>query len=410
MKKIMLIIIMTNLLFSQKVALLVGVGNIPSYLNTDKDIKNIKKLIKPNFNKIITLENKKATYKNLKRTLIYLYHLKKEDTFLFYYSGHGCRAYGGVEEVDGKDEFLALFKMKFDPNNNNTILDDVMLDNELNYHFSKIKAKKILIYDCCHSETMHKSLKKQPHYIKSQERIFNIKKRKNPLFKKAKNRNYIKISACLDSETAEDSKNGGVFTLTLKEAIKKYPNSSLKELIEKTKTLLPKVAKKNNREGNYHPNIEENSLLSKNIKTKGIFVVKPKKRKRETLEEFLKKRSNNFIFKTQTNKTSFKLFEPVYLKSYHKVNNNYLYLIEVKNNRYKLVTKKTLKDCFAIKNKKICNFKELIASNPIGKSNIFLISSQKPLNINQKSFKQSLKWQLKKQPFKVAYLPIKTIK
>jgi len=125
------LLFIVNLIWAKKVALLIGVGNIPRYeLHTKEDIETMSRLIDGKFDKIIFIEDSKATYKNVKSALEELYSLKKSDTLLFYYSGHGCRAFGSVDEKDSKDEFLMLYGVKYKKGDSFTIKSGIMLDDE----------------------------------------------------------------------------------------------------------------------------------------------------------------------------------------------------------------------------------------------------------------------------------------
>ena len=409
-KLILVIVAMTLLqtpIFAQKVAMLIGVGNIKNNpLNTDLDLETMKSLLGDSYDKIITLKDNQATYNNVKNTLIDFYSLKSTDTLLFYYTGHGSRAYGGFEEKDKKDEFLMLsgYNIKYP----NIITNRVMIDDEFNYHFSKIKAKKIILYDCCHSQTQNKGLSSNKRVIKSMETVFKLKQPKNQTYLNAKMSNYIKLSACLDEEEAEDSLSGGIFTLTLKYILEKNSNISFDNLIKEIKNNLVKVANKYDRAGNFTPNLSSDLLSPKNFKTGDAFAIKLDN-KSKSLEEFLNSRMGGFEFKIHSNKKEFRLYEDIILTSSHKSDDNYLYMIEVKNEKYKLITQKKLSECTNQK----CIFRDIISSKPLGRSNIYLISTQKPLHLvgslRDKNLVESLKSQLKHQSFKVQKVWFDTI-
>lgn len=411
MKNIILVIVAMTLLqtpiFAQKVAFLIGVGNIKNNtLNTDKDLEVMSSLLDSSFDEVIILKDDDATYNNVKNKLESFYSLKESDTFLFYYTGHGCRAEGGFEEIDKLDEFLLL--SGYNIKSPNIITNKVMIDDEFNYHFSKIKAKKILLYDCCHSQTQNKSLSSHENrYVKSMETIFALQQSKNQTYLNAEMSNYIKLSACLDTEMAEDSMSGGIFTLTLKDTLKNSTNISFDTLIQKIKSNLKRVAQKYDRSGNFNPNISYDLLSPKNFNTKDIFAIKSNN-KTTTLEEFLNTKIGGFEFKIHSNKKEFQLYEEIILTSSHNSNNNnYLYMIEVKQDKYKLITKR--EKC---KNQE-CIFRDLVATKPLGRSNIYLISTQKKLrlvnSLRNKDLVESLKSQLKHQDFKVGIIWFNTV-
>jgi len=418
-----LLLLFSTPIFAKKVALLIGVGNIPNnLLNTHEDIETMKVLIGNTYDDVIVLEDDRATYVNVKKELELLYGLNSNDTLFFYYTGHGCRAYGGVDEEDGKDEFLMLSGVEYSSFNPVTIKKGIMLDDELNYHFSKIAAKKVIVFDSCHSQTAMKGYTKKSNkitsipYVKSMETIFTLSQEKNLTHMNSVNSNYIQLSAALDSERADDSKKGGIFTLTLKDILTNSESMSFSNLMTKIIKRLPYVAEKNSRPGDFTPNIDNKNLSSDNFQTKSIFVVAKKKPtkptvasqtsiKKESLEVFLQSKLGGLSFEKQEKKSKFSFYEPVYLKSFHTSTYEYLYMLEVKNNKYTLVTSKKLSECTSKK----CSFTDLIAEEPIGKSNIYLIASKNPLSIAKKDFVESLKSQLKHQSFEVGMVSFETV-
>lgn len=108
------------------------------------------------------------------------------DFVILYYSGHGGQNYyGDSSEADGKDEYLCLY-------------DCGLLDNTIWNTISQGK-NVMLIFDCCHSETMYRA----------------------PTFKRvamcgARNSvNMLCWSGCPDSTYSYGSATGGEFTNSL---------------------------------------------------------------------------------------------------------------------------------------------------------------------------------------------------
>ena len=67
--------------------------------------------------------------------------------FILYYSGHGGSdpfPDTGMEETDGRDEYLCLY-------------DNYFRDNEIWSLISKCKGRVLLIADCCHSRTVYRN-------------------------------------------------------------------------------------------------------------------------------------------------------------------------------------------------------------------------------------------------------------
>lgn len=398
MKKVIIILLLIatiNPLLAKEVALLIGVGNIPNYeLHTKEDIVTMKKLLGNKFN-IISIEDSKATYQNIKATLEGLVTLKKEDTFLFYYSGHGCRAFGSVNEADSKDEFLMLSNVKYGKDNT-IIKSGIMLDDELNYYLSKIKAKKIILFDCCHSETIYKSVSKiGSKYSKTFETIYALGYKKNPLFSKSKINNFIKLSACLDYEQSEDSPKGGIFTLTLQKVLKESGNISFSKLIDEIKKNLHPVALAHNRAGDYIPNMHSKTMNPKKVYTKDIFALS-KPPKKDTLEDYLNSKIGlNLLVHGETDKFAIGDM-PVFISTV-KESKNHLYLIEVDNNHYQTLASTTVDKCIKSDGMRECVFEDSVSSVPFGESKVYLISTPHPLNINKKSYKKDMKERLKSQ-------------
>jgi len=400
-----LVIVIINPIFAKKIALLVGVGNIPNNrLHTKEDIANMKKLLTNKF-EIISLEDNKANYENLKSKLEEMSKLNKSDTFLFYYSGHGCRAFGSVGERDSKDEFLMLSGVKY-ANDNITIKSGIMLDDELNYHFSNIKAKKIILFDCCHSQTMYKSISPiGSRFSKNIELIFKLGYKKNPLYSKPKIKDFIKLSACMDYEQTEDSPKGGIFTLTLQKVLKESGNIPFSKLISEIKKSLRSVAREYGRAGDYVPNMSAKNINPNKIYTKDIFAL-PKTFKKNTLEDYLNSHKNRINLSINGTTDKFAIGDTPIFVSTLKESKNHLYLLEVDNNSYQLLEATTVDRCIKAEGKRECIFRNSVSSTPFGESKVYLISTRYPLNISTKrgygkDFKETLKSQLKNSSFEV---------
>lgn len=107
------------------------------------DSKNMSSLLSK-YGNVKTLQNQNATRANVKK---YISNAVKSELAIIFYSGHGGSqrfSDTGVDEVDGKDEFLCLY-------------DGMLRDNEIWDIISTSKGRVFLIFDCCHSETMFRS-------------------------------------------------------------------------------------------------------------------------------------------------------------------------------------------------------------------------------------------------------------
>jgi len=198
---------------SKKVALLVGVSDYSPYSSDlpgiDTDITNIQSIItKWGFDNIKILYNKDSLKleKELKK---YQKNLKPNDIFLFFYSGHGSYTDDlNGDEADGRDETIVLS----DGSENMHFLDD-----DLYYYFSHIKAKKLIMFDSCHSGTAYKSLNNKflpksilPKFVdKTFSTSTNIKGTDKITGE------YIVLTAAQDNEESLATANGSLFTTVL---------------------------------------------------------------------------------------------------------------------------------------------------------------------------------------------------
>lgn len=92
----------------------------------------------------VLFKDASATKANVAAALTKAVADAKDGLVIFCYSGHGGSEPfpdTGVEEVDGRDEFLCLY-------------DTYMRDNEIWNIISKSAGRVMIIADCCHSETI----------------------------------------------------------------------------------------------------------------------------------------------------------------------------------------------------------------------------------------------------------------
>lgn len=394
MKKI--VILVTLLLFShnlwaKKFALLVGVNTINgnNHLYTDIDINIVRNMVKKYGFQVTTLTEEKATLTELRKAFKSFYHLKKDDVFLFYYTGHGAIMEG--QEPNTQENFFALHTTSF--KGKDTIVGGVLTDKEFSNHLHKINAKKISIIDACHSGTIYKSISNlnQPQ-VKSL-----ISKGNNGIFKRGKNiknfkaqkiENFINISAAKDNEQAENSPNGSVFTVALVKTIKNNPSISIKELEKKvrkeTRTTAYGLAHK----------FDVNSIYSQLMgKFTPVLKVIPKAYNRLRVKDVFYKGGRftlNSVFnalnrdikklKITTDKEKYGKGEVIVVNIKSDINNGYLYLFEKKGDKYTFLGEK--------KASKYSQFKDIYASTPYGSSIIYAVITKKRLTINNQSLKK----------------------
>jgi len=364
-------LILSNIVWAKYVALLVETASgYPIY--SEKDIVTMQKLLGDRYEYTI-LHQAEATSTNIRAKLNELAkELSPNDTFVFYYSGHGDRfANGDSNEADKRDDFLCTSDLEYVTD---TKITNVLLDDELNYLYSKIKARKIIIIDACHSATMDKGvmidLAKQ---FKSKKGFIIRGFKVDPKWEKAKNENFLHFAGAEENESALGSPDGGVFTLALAKVIKEHGNISFNRL--------EKLIQSNIK--NFTPNISPNSTIDKgSLYTKDIFVVPHTKI--STLTSLLDSSPQSIKVITQTGKESYTIGRPIIIKGYlDKNSNSSIYLLELKGkNSYKLISSKV--KCIKYKrygHNQVCEFPELKATKPTGVSNIYLIKTSKPLNL-----------------------------
>ena len=213
---------------AEKYALIVGVSDYSKKKNDlpgiDKDIDKMTKLLKSWGFKVKTLRG--ADTLMLDEKLKSYKKLKKEDTFAFYYTGHGSYVDDeNNDEADGRDETLVLS----DGKENKHYLDD-----DLNYRLNAIKAKKLIIFDSCHSGTAHKAdsngfVSKSILSDLVRHVFVRIKALNEPVLPHTLTGSYVKFSASKDSETSVATKDGSLFTSQIFSLLKqkKFQKKSL---------------------------------------------------------------------------------------------------------------------------------------------------------------------------------------
>ena len=210
LKTLALAALLTTVAMAQKEALLIGVDD---YKGTDsdfgigikKDIDKMKALFEKWGFHTTVLYNKNSM--KIEEFLASYSNLKPSDSFIFYYSGHGSTTKDiSGDEADGQDESIVLS----DGRRNKYFLDDSM-----NGYLNDISAKKLVLFDSCHSGTAFKKFGKK-HMPKSmdsdkldgliQAKIFRPQK---SLLNRGE---YIVLSASKDTELSLATSNGSMFT------------------------------------------------------------------------------------------------------------------------------------------------------------------------------------------------------
>jgi len=406
MKKLLLVLLIlsSTTLWAEKYALMVGVNDVQgaNALYTDIDLQIMSKLLKKAGFKITTLKRKNASLEKVRAEFRKFYKLTSNDIFLFYYTGHGARM-KGINPNEPIDNFFVMNDANF--TNGDTIGGGVLTDNEYSMHLHKIKAQKVSIVDACHSATIYKDLSSKK-FIKSihPKGANNIFNRANsvPNFQSFKPSNLINISATKDSQQAENSPIGSIFTVALDNLIRKNPNISFRTLETKLRkkikpTALSIALKIKNKypayaglEGKFTPVIKTAPLSLKSMLVKDIFV-KPKIKlpvkldSKPSLARVLTENpKHQLTIKTSDGEKSYPLNEPIKLYIFSKVKEGYLYVFEEKRDSFTFLDEQDLEDCQTVENRKFCKIDNIWASKPFGKSVIYAVITKQPLEIEGK--------------------------
>lgn len=95
----------------------------------------------------VLLQDAKATRVNVRNAIENAISKCENGLFILYYSGHGGSSPfsdTGIEETDGRDEYLCLY-------------DNYFRDNEVWNLISKCKGRCLIIADCCHSRSIYRN-------------------------------------------------------------------------------------------------------------------------------------------------------------------------------------------------------------------------------------------------------------
>ena len=150
-----------------------------------------------NYGKPTVLVNQQATKAAVVNALK---EAAKKDLMIFFYSGHGGQERVGdlSGEPDLKNEHLCLY-------------NTYMLDNEIWEIVKGAKGRVVLIFDCCHSETMFRDpgvdLSDIAEMVEKERSADNVR--------------MLCWSGCPDSSYSYGDNNGGILTNAIRDAWKK---------------------------------------------------------------------------------------------------------------------------------------------------------------------------------------------
>ena len=170
---------------------IVGMGNSAKYgkcLGADVDAETMREILKKYGNPTV-LTNSSATKQNV---VAALNKASQSDLMIFYYSGHG----GSDRIGDVKDEYLCLY-------------NTYMLDNDIWKVVEGAKGRVVLIFDCCHSETMFR------------DPGVDFSEIKDKIERSRADVRMICWSGCPDDSYSYGGADGGVLTNAIRDSYKR---------------------------------------------------------------------------------------------------------------------------------------------------------------------------------------------
>ncbi|HHB95405.1 MAG TPA: caspase family protein, partial [Campylobacterales bacterium] len=209
-------------------------------------------------------------------------NLTTDDIFALYYTGHGSNIPDdNADESDGKDEVLVLS----DGVRNIPFVDDV-----LNQNLNVIKAKKLVIFDSCHSGTAHKGNDSRGIMAKTLPSNLLSKPMSKGLiigWGKEISGNYMVLSASKDYEQSLATTHGSLFTNELYRIFTNSSNKSMESILEEATYNIVRYSKQNN-QNPHHPNFSFSNPSYKNISIDDYL-----QNQKESLQSQLDKMSEN---------------------------------------------------------------------------------------------------------------------
>ncbi len=224
-------------------ALLIGVGEykypeITNLPGIELDINMMKEAVDlMGYKSVKILLNDQATLKNITQAMQgYLVNgVSSHDRVLIYFSGHGTNIPDeSGDEPDGVDEVLTTYNTKPTTIAGKPSLAGVLVDDELSRILKKIPSHNTLVLlDACNSGTATKGLRIRgglsgknlvirSKAFKYKGMPMSMASKGNFMVQKKKQAgNYVAISAAGDTESAQATSNGSLFTQGVLGAVKK---------------------------------------------------------------------------------------------------------------------------------------------------------------------------------------------
>ncbi len=196
-----------------------------------------------------------ATYQSFAQGLEWLAaSTKPEDSAIIYFSGHGSSIpdQPPLDENDGRDEAFVLYpgtRTDYKTAIRNKI---IMVDDDFNARLKKIPArKKIIVADCCHSGTIHKTAGQDDEELVCKYMAFKDPETGQDIERVGTkslptnygNDNEAILAACLDNQSSYETaaRQAGLFTDCLIEASNKGADN-LEKAFEQAKVMTEKAA------------------------------------------------------------------------------------------------------------------------------------------------------------------------
>ena len=178
---------------------------------------------------ITTLQNEQATYAAITREIGKLSSVGRDDQVLVYFSGHGAHTPDtNGDEEDGQDEILIPHDVRTDGGK----WQNALLDDDFAKLLANIQSRRLLLLiDACHSGTATKSLSnlgqrgvakyaRLPGSTGKVAAVPGSMSARNLAVVERQPHGHVLLSAALDNEYAQATKEGSVFTLGVFHAVK----------------------------------------------------------------------------------------------------------------------------------------------------------------------------------------------
>lgn len=268
-------------------ALLIGVGKyqspeITTLPGIDLDIGKMEKAAKlMRFDSVKTVLDSNATLDNVTNIMekFLINGVNSTDRVLIYFSGHGTQIpdQNGDETGDKVDEVLTMYDTQKAKIGGQDSLTGVLVDDKFNEILNKIPSQNILVLlDACNSGTATKNISFGSgvlgEEIKSVSKYYQYSgmptvSKGNFMAKQniQDNANYVALSAAGDTESAQATTKGSLFTLGILSAIEKAKHEKSALTAVFLKSHATRFIKVNNNQNPFTPNLSGNQKLANKV-------------------------------------------------------------------------------------------------------------------------------------------------